>query len=269
LALNTRIQTMKIQKIKNHWNELAAAAEHSYKASWDDYYMLQKEIAEISNNIQCTASICDMGCNNGYCDFELLKRHDKLRITGIDFSEKAIEQANKIRDDSPYKERCTFLVGNILDVNSYPADKFDTIIVKRTLINLISDEAQLQAVHNLFSMVWCGGNVIIMEAVEENLQRLNKLRAAFDLPDLVQPWHNRYLSKSVVNKLSLDFCVSHDDDYSSSYYVLSRVVYPWIAKITNSNVEYLNEINRVAMLLPNFGDYGIQRIFILYRNGEI
>jgi ubiquinone/menaquinone biosynthesis C-methylase UbiE len=252
------------EKIKKHWDDLAETNKSSYKASWDDYYMLQKEIEEVGYYIHEDASVCDMGCNNGYCDFELLKKFGKINITGIDFSEKAIEEANKTREDSPYKYRCEFLVGNILDTSTYPDKKFDRIIVKRTLINLTSDEEQLQAIHNLFSIMKYEGEVLLLEAVEENLQKLNKLRLEFGLPLLDQPWHNRYLNKNVVDKLHSNFNVCEDRSYSSSYYIMSRVLYPWMSSITpGTKIDYLSEINRLATMLPNIGDYGIQRLFVL------
>ena len=251
-------------KIKKHWNDLAETKESSYKASWEDYYMLQKEIDEVCKYIGGIESICDMGCNNGYCDFEFLKRCSCIDITGVDYAENAIEQAKNDLVGSYYEHRCRFLVGNILDKDTYPNDKFDKVLVKRTIINLDTEEDQIQALINLKSLLKANGKIILMEAVEENLNRLNSLRKEFSLPDLSQPWHNKYLNSAVIKSIYDNFHVEVDENYASSYYIISRVFYPWMSKVTpNTKISYLSEINRLASMFPNIGDYGIQRLFVL------
>ena len=254
---------IKIKSIKEHWNKLSKTEGSSYKASWDDYYMLQKEIDEFCKHIKGNEVICDIGCNNGYCDFAFLKRFDKIDITGMDCSEKAIDQAQKTLLNSSYRDRCTFLIGNILDKTSYPNKKFDIILVKRTLINLTTETDQIDALNNLCSLIG-DGKIIIMDALEENLSKLNKLREEFSLPKLVQPWHNKYLNTTVMNYIYSNFNVEVSYNYASSYYIISRVLYPWIVTHTpNTTIDYLSEINRLAGMIPNFGDYGIQHLLIL------
>jgi hypothetical protein len=79
--------TPEYDDIKKHWDSLSKN-EDSYKASWDDFYMLQREMEETSRHIQGVEEIKDTGCNDGYCDFQLLSLFKKLKITGIDYSEK-------------------------------------------------------------------------------------------------------------------------------------------------------------------------------------
>jgi len=252
------------KKIKKHWNDLSAIEGSSYKTSWVDYYMLQKEIEEFGKHLSTgLETICDFGCNNGYCDFEFLKRFPNLTITGVDYSEKAIIQAKETLSESPYKDCCDFFIGDILDVESYPKKKFDIVIVKRTLINLVDENNQIKAISNLASLIDYG-RIILMEPIEENFNKLNRLRQVFSLPNLSQPWHNKYLSDRVLEHISSNFNVETSYNYASSYYILSRVLYPWVvAHSDNSTVDYLSEINRLAMMFPNIGDYGLQQLFIL------
>jgi len=253
-----------LNQIKKHWDDLSVSKGSSYKTSWDDYYMVQKEIEEVCKHISTgIETICDFGCNNGYCDFEFLHRFPNITMTGIDYAEKAIIQANKTLSESAYKNRCEFVVGDILDIENYPKKKFDTVIVKRTLINLMDDNNQMKAIANLASLI-DHGKIIVMEPIETNLYRLNQLRRAFALPDLSQPWHNKYLSDYVLEYIYANFNVKINYNYSSSYYIVSRVLYPWIAThLVNSTVDYLSEINRLAMMFPNVGDYGLQQVFVL------
>lgn len=252
-------------EIKKHWDSLSKN-EDSYKASWDDFYMLQKEMEEISRHIQGTEEICDIGCNNGYCDFQLLSLFKNLKITGIDYSEKLISNAQERLKKSDYQDRLEFRTGNILDTSTFPHKKFDIVLIKRVLINLTDEKDQMQALINVARLLKDDGKIILTEAVEENAGRLNRLRKEFSLDELKQPWHNKYLNGDVITFIHSHFTVECDDDYSSSYYIFSRVFHPWMKKVNgDKSLEYLSEFNRMAASVPNFGDYGTQRLFILSR----
>lgn len=251
------------EDIKKHWDALSAH-ENSYKSSWDDFYMLQKEMVEICRFFKGNESICDIGCNNGYCDFKLLSFFSGIKIVGMDFSDKLISQAQESLEKSEYKNRAEFITGNILDPSTFPDKKFDIILIKRVLINLIEEKDQIRALDNVKELLSENGRIILSEAVEENWARLNRLRKDFGLDDLKQPWHNKYLNDNVIKYIYSHFNVESDNDYSSSYYIFSRVFHPWLKKINKDNtLEYMSEINRMGSMFPNFGDYGTQRLFIL------
>jgi ubiquinone/menaquinone biosynthesis C-methylase UbiE len=251
------------EEIKKHWDALSAH-EDSYKSSWDDFYMLQKEMFEICQFIKGNESICDIGCNNGYCDFKLLSLFNGIKIVGMDFSDKLISQAQESLEKSAYKNRAEFITGNILDSGTYPQKKFDLILIKRVLINLVEEKDQILALDNVKKLLSENGRIILSEAVEENWARLNRLRKEFGLDTLKQPWHNKYLNDNVIKYIYSHFKVESDNDYSSSYYIFSRVFHPYIKKVNKDNeLEYLSEINRMGSMFPNFGDYGTQRLIIL------
>ena len=257
------------EEIKKHWDS-SSGKDELYKSSWDDLYMLQKEMSEISKYIVGFEEICDVGCNNGYCDFILLSLFKTIKITGIDYSDKLILEAQQNPDVIKYKDRINFKVGNVLDVQSYPNKKFDIILIKRVLINLNTEEDQIQALLNLKILLKDGGKIVLTEAVEENWRKLNNIREECGLYELKQPWHNKYLTKNIIDLLYSNFNVERDDDYSSSYYLMSRVFNPLIKQLINDkNLNYLSEFNKMASLIPNFGDYGIQRLFVLSNKREI
>lgn len=253
---------MQEKNIRDHWD--SRAISESYKASWEDYYMLQKEIDEISKHINGHEYICDFGCNNGFTDFQLLSTFNNIKIDGIDYSEELIKKARETLNASNCISRVNFYIGDILKTDTYPDKRYDIVLAKRTLINLENSENQIVALSNLKKILKEDGKIILSEAVEENWERLNRLRGEFGLPSLSQPWHNKYLDKQVIDHIYKNFVVEIDYDYSSSYYIISRAIHPLIKKLSNGNkLEYLSEINRLASQIPNFGDYGTQRIFVL------
>jgi len=228
------------RKIQDFWDS-RATAEVSYKSSWEDYYMVEKEIFEISKYIAGNEKICDFGCNNGYGTFRLLSLFEGIEVDGIDYSENLIKVAKEALISAPHAGRARFSVGN-----------------------LETPENQIRALSSIEKLLKTGGKIILSEAVEENWRRLNQLRHEFGLEELGQPWHNCYLKKDVIDFMYTHFQVEIDDDYSSSYYLISRVLNPWIQKLNDvKKLDYLSEINRMAATLPNFGDYGTQRLLIL------
>jgi SAM-dependent methyltransferase len=255
------------EEIKDHWNGQARFKD-SYKSSWADLYMIEKEIAEINKHIGDHDEVLDIGCNNGYSDFELARIRPGITIHGFDYSEEMIRIARERLGGSGFGGRLHFSVGDIRKPGEYPRGNFDVVLLKRVLINLKTEEEQVGALENIRTFVRDGGKIILSEAFEENWERLNRLRREFGLDDLKQPWHNRYLSGKILEHLYSRFSVLVDDDYSSSYYVVSRVLHPWMKKMNHDDsLEYLSEINRLGSLVPNFGDYGIQRLLVLKPKG--
>jgi len=55
-------------------------------------------------------------------------------------------------------------------------------------------------------------------------------------------------------------------NFSSTYYIGTRVLRPLLAKALDMNIDYTNhnmEINRLFSLLPAYGDYGTEKLFVL------
>ena len=53
--------------------------------------------------------------------------------------------------------------------------------------------------------------------------------------------------------------------FTSTYYLLSRVVYARLAKDRNEELRYDSEINQLALKLPSFGDLGAVRLWVWRR----
>ena len=115
-------------------------------------------------------------------------------------------------EKSEYKDRADFITGNILDPRTFPEKKFDIILIKRVLINLVEEKDQIIALDNVKNFLNDNGRIILSEAVEENWARLNRLRMEFGLDELKQPWHNKYLNDNVIKYLYSHFCVELDND---------------------------------------------------------
>jgi hypothetical protein len=49
------------------------------------------------------------------------------------------------------------------------------------------------------------------------------------------------------------------ESLSSSYYLITRLLYSYIAKMNHEPIDYNHPIHQVAAMVPQIGDYGPQR----------
>ena len=64
--------------------------------------------------------------------------------------------------------------------------------------------------------------------------------------------------------LEFEMTAISNDSLSSSYYLITRLLYSHIAKINGEPIDYNHPIHQVAAMIPQIGEYGPQRA-TLYR----
>lgn len=232
-----------------HWNSRASLGG---RAGTQDLGLVRLERQVIASHVQPWMRVMDVGCGTGDT-LAGLKAGTKL---GIDFSFDMIAAA-KARHVDAY-----FEVRNLLDEADTLRDlgSFDLIYTQRCLINLKPSE-QLAAIQKLARLLRRNGSLLLVEHSLVGLARLNRRRAAWGLPRIQPPWHNHYLSDWDVRELPVPYCSLVDDavDYSSTYYVLSRIVNGKWAQLRKREPQYDAWINRVALELPSIGRCGQAR----------
>lgn len=251
--------------IKGFWDRKAKEHGISYKSSWEDYYCMQLELETIARFLSDNNMVLDIGCGNGTGTI-CLASEKLLRIKGIDYSEEMIRAAEKLlaeKGDTNIKGEISFAVGDILNLKEKES-YYDMAITRRVIINLGTLENQIKAVREVYKILKLGGVFLMSEATVSGLQKINALRKEFGLDELKQPWHNIYIDEDkFIKEVSGFFEPVEILNFSSTYYIGSRVVQPFIKRTLGQSPDYLSEINRYFMHLPSFGDYGIQKLFIL------
>lgn len=255
-----------LDSIKKFWDSKAKDYKNSYKSSWGDCYCMQLEIDTVNEFISEKDNILDIGCGNGLGTLELAYRK-KVTIKGIDYSEPMIELAQKFLSEksviSKLKGEVSFDVGDILNLKN-EKQFFTKVITKRVIINLGNFSNQVKAAKEVHKILVPGGYFLMAEATFGGLQKINALRKEFGLEELKQPWHNLYIDENrFIAEVSSFFEVVKVVNYSSTYYIGSRVIQPFVKRMLGQSPEYLSEINRLFMHFPSYGDYGIQKLFIL------
>lgn len=251
-------------KIKEFWNQQAREHQTGAAASWADV-LVEREIRTLRRYTLPLGRILDAGCANGYSTVPLLLGTNE--IVGIDYAEEMIQQANHLKASLPasLQQRLHFQVGDVLTANRlFPPKSFDQIVVKRVIINLDRIELQYEALRSLAVILKDGGQLLLSEASEQGLQRVNAVRKRMRLELMQSPWFNTYLDEEdLARNIRPLFTIERVVNFSSTYYFGSRVVYAWFAKLLKRQPVHGSWLNKAAVMLPALGNFGIQKLFIL------
>jgi ubiquinone/menaquinone biosynthesis C-methylase UbiE len=248
----------------NLWDERAKLGN---KAGTQDRIAKELEIRAISKYIQDGMTVLDVGCGDGETAAILAGRYN-ITIDGFDSSETMIKQAlNRALDIS-------FSVGDIIKSGLRHLDeRYDLVYTERCLINLLSWKEQKQAINNIAKLLKPGGLYVMCENSQDGLDYINGLRAEVELPAIEPPAHNRYLRDEEIEASGIKWIwaeasmlLDASDDYSSTYYYLSRVINAALATQRGEEPDYDSPINRLALSLPPIpGMRGQGRIWLWRR----
>ncbi len=248
----------KIMDVRNFWNN---QANLGLWAGSRDLIAKQLEIEAISSYISDGFDILDFGCGNGITAMELARRFN-VQILGMDFAEEMVQSAKKISTGMNLRGSTNFQVGDIQSLNSHNF-QYDIIYTERVIINLPDWKSQKEAILLLLSLLKPGGMYLMCENSQNGLDKINQFRKQIKLPEIIPPWHNRYLKDDEINNFDpLGICLEKIDYYSSTYYFLSRVINAGLAQIEGKEPDYDSQINRLALSLPPYGDIGQGRIWV-------
>lgn len=252
--------------IKNTWDNSAEKYKDSHWASWGDEYAIELEIENISKYIKQGDYVLDVGCANGYSTIKQFEKK-KIKIHGVDFSEKMIQYAERIKKDKNINNSLNFSVDDVRNL-SFKDDTFDITYTTRVLINLPNWEEQLLGIDECLRVTKKNGVVVLSEAFWEPLVLLNAIRTLKNLNPLLEHDFNRYLKKNALeaylNSKNLRYTVI---DFSSIYYLGSRFLRELLTKI-DDYPGYTNPINKIFFEIEkqfSGGDFGIQQAYIIYK----
>lgn len=245
-------------KICSFWNSRGGLGK---LAGSRDVMAKEIEIREISKFIGNGMRVLDLGCGNGITAIEFA-RHYNIRITGIDYAEEMITAAKDLVKGKRLKGKLDFMVG---DITKMPELKgaFDRIYTERVIINLKDWKAQAKSIRDITSLLKKNGVFVMCENSQDGLDKINELRECAGLDEIKPPWHNRYLRDKEVGKLSISGVkLEKVVCYSSTYYLLSRVINAWLAKQEGKEPSYNAPVNKLALELPSIGEFGQGRIWL-------
>lgn len=262
----------RIEDVKEHWGAVArcrgevskgaarkGAFPLEYCGTHKDYNLQHLEINALLKYVNDGEHTIDIGCGKGYATLYMAWKK-KISILGVDYSDEMISVAreNLRLVESRLRGNATFAVGNVLSLQS--GEEFDAVITERCLINLPSWRQQKKAIHEISGMVKKGGLFLMLEGSKQGLARLNQIRLQNGLNEIPVVWHNLFFDDHLVEAYASRFfeCINIDD-FCSTYMLISRVLHP--ALVAPEEPKYEAKINGLAANMPNFGDFGYEKLF--------
>lgn len=240
------------------WNSRAGLGQW---AGTRDVPAKQLEMAAIAGHVREGMRILEVGCGNGITAIELARRM-AVSIIGIDYAEEMIVAAQSLLAGQQLKGSVEFRTGDVTKLPDFQR-AFDLIYTERVLINLPDWPAQRAAIEGIMQMVAPGGVYVMCENSQDGLEKINELRARVELPRIDAPWHNRYFRDAELATLSIPgVTLESVEYYSSTYYLLSRVINASLAARAGIEPDYDSPINKLALQLPPIGDLGQGRIWL-------
>jgi ubiquinone/menaquinone biosynthesis C-methylase UbiE len=254
-----------VRDIRAFWDSRAGLGEW---AGTRDVIAKQLEIEAIASFVRDGMKVLEIGCGNGITAIELAKRY-RVEIEAIDFAAGMIAAANDLLAGQELRGRVGFRVGDVRDGLGRLSAGYDLIYTERVLINLPDWPAQRQAIREITALLAEGGLYVMCENSQDGLDRINALRRRVDLPEITPPWHNRYLRDAEIEQMDLPGVVLEGvHHFSSTYYLLSRVVNAWLAAQAGEEPDYEAPVNRLALQLPAIGELGQGRIWLWRSHGK-
>ena len=125
-------------------------------------------------------------------------------------------------------------------------------------------EDQKIALGNMCGMVKNNGKMILLEAFSDGLEELNQARKEMGLESIPPAYHNLHLKKElVIDHLSNNgFKLVEEDNFLSTYYFGTRVIYPALAKANNVEMVFNSKIDSFFSHFPAYGNFAHIKILV-------
>lgn len=248
---------------KDFWSKRAIKYKDSEEFGFPDIHLNHRENKIMRKKIKPfeQKKILDVGCANGYSTIAISRPGNNF-IWGIDANPNAIEMANRLRDKNGLAGLC-FKVGEMSDI-PFNKNYFDIIYAKRSLSNLPSRREQKKAIEEMSRVVKSEGEVYIFDLFVEGYEKLNCLRERFGLEKIELPFHciplkDDFIETALDNNLE----ISCEEDITSSYYLMSRIIYPKLLNFFGKQNKSDSFANFLFSNLPSFGEIGVNKLYTL------
>jgi SAM-dependent methyltransferase len=248
---------VKKEKMLTFWSERARLYAGDPRANTDDVWLREVEIAYVDKILKdhFCADVLDFGCANGYSTSRLAKLNLQSRFTGVDINRDMIEAA-KLNSEQSVALNLEF---RRYDIQQDPiTEEYDLIYAIRAFQNIESLEMQKMVLDRLCDRLKPNGMLLYLESYLDGYRRLNEDREKMGLRPLPIHEHLTLLTDEFDTHAGSKMKLIRRDSVSSSYYLATRLLYAYIAKMNNESIDYNHPIHQVAAMIPQIGEYGPQ-----------
>ena len=203
---------------------------------------------QIIENIKANKTILELGCGNGVILKKILKKKKIKNYLGTDFVKELIDNCN-------FKFNSKNLNFKNLDMTSINkstfSEKYDYIITKRAIQNILSHKLQLKVIDNVGYFLKKGGLMILVESSATAQKNINDLRKEYKLSKIIPPFHNLFFDDNKVKKYKFkNVKLVKIENFSSNFYFISRIIYALYAKKSlKKNPIYNHPLNLIGSII--------------------
>lgn len=247
-----------LKEIKQTWE--AYYADQTTDTAIKDRVFFELECAELiaavvesAAGVEGPLRILELGSATGFLASQVIRalrsEYRDLPVTyvGVDISENAVAVArNRCGGDARFE------VSDFLEFLGGSDEPFDVVLAQRSIMALMERADQDRLLELVSRRLAAGGMGFFSEGTEDGLRRLTELRGQLGLPPFEKVWHSLYLDQEQFTRAFRNVTVK---DYSSLFWLLTRVVYPHFAE-----PEHNTEFHRFAADLPQVGDFGLVKL---------
>lgn len=246
----------KKEQMVDFWSERAKEFKNDPRANTNDIWLREIEINYINKIISENAfkKVLDFGCANGYTTKKMVELNPGIQFTGLDINSEMIKAASQDSSNNA-PGNIKFVIRNLFEEGRLQ-ENFDFIYCVRVLQNLETEELQKNIIDILCEMLNPGGYLLYIESYQAYYEILNDDRQSLGLEKLPIHKHLTLLTDELDKHAAAKLQNVSQDFIASTYYLVTRLLYSYIAKENNEPIDYNHQIHRIGAMLPQIGEYG-------------
>lgn len=250
--------------VKKHYKEQARQHKTALTSTMLDRNNRRLEIQNLVALLKDGDRCLEVGCGNGASSVEISEAK-KLNLLSFDFSQDLIKLA-KSQPINGIRGKIKFELGDVLNLKI--KNRFNVVFTERCIINLLDWNDQKKALTNMADALKKGGRLILLEAFSDGLETLNQARREVGLDAIPPAYHNLHLKKELVIPYlaSCGLKFVKENNFLSTHYFGSRVLYPALAKAANKKIVINSAFDNFFANLPPVGNYSHIKILVFKKS---
>jgi SAM-dependent methyltransferase len=255
--------TMDFETIKAYWEE-RASKDATAQSTTQDYYLREIEFRVLKELISQMrpGTVCDVGCGDARTTIKLAYEFSSIRFYGYDYSRAMLTNAGNNLDRAAISN----LELGFRDITKPMRGRFEMVFTTRCLINLPTWALQEVALNNIHGSLKEGAVYAMIENFIEGHENFNRLREGYGLPPIEVRDHNLYFERQKLLKaIGSHFDIVKEVNISSTYYLVSRIIYSRICHDRHAVPDYFDEHHLYGAFLPFCGEFGPVRMLVMRR----
>tara|TARA_B100002019_G_C21198790_1_gene562829 strand:- start:145 stop:930 length:786 start_codon:yes stop_codon:yes gene_type:complete len=191
------------------------------------------ESQQIIKAIKEGQSILEIGCGNGLLYEQICNKINLERYIGTDFVNDLVKECERKKKSNSHE----FMQLDMTEVDNRTFnEKFDVIISKRAIQNVIDQDLQLKAIDNFGQFLNDDGLMVLVESSSTAQNNINLYREKYNLDKIIPPFHNLFFNDEILSKYNFkNVKLEKIVPFASDFYFITRLIYARYAK------EYLKE----------------------------